>query len=190
MAGNVLHPTLHTSVRYYMPKIELVEGDITKEKTDAIVNAANVTLLGGGGVDGAIHRAAGIELMRECRKIRRDLLQNGLPTGHAVATGAYKLLCKWVIHTVGPVYETSPNPERQLRESHQNCLKIADEIGARSVSFPAISAGAFGYPLLEAAPIALLAIRKAQTNVQLVRFVLFNEATLDVFQEAWRALER
>lgn len=169
-------------------KIELIRGDITKENVDAIVNAANRSLLGGGGVDGAIHRAAGPQLLAECKQLRRRL-PDGLLTGSAVSTGAGDLPCKWVIHTVGPIYKLSDNPAADLENCYISCLEEADNVGAKSVSFPAISCGAFGYPLLEAAPIALRVVISSHTKVELVRFVLFDDALLDVFRTVFTALK-
>jgi O-acetyl-ADP-ribose deacetylase (regulator of RNase III) len=166
--------------------VELVEGDITAEDTDAIVNAANSSLLGGGGVDGAIHRAGGPVILEECRRIRAERWPEGLPTGHAVATRAGALRAKWVIHTVGPVYSRSPNPARELAACHVASLAIANELGAKSVAFPAISTGAYGYPLHEAPKVALGAVHSAQTRVERVRFVLFGREAYDAFRTAQR----
>jgi O-acetyl-ADP-ribose deacetylase len=169
------------------PAIELVLGDITEQQVDAIVNAANSTLMGGGGVDGAIHRAGGPEILEECRRIREERFPSGLPTGEAVATTAGRLRAKWVIHTVGPVYSRSADPSGLLASCHEASLRVADEIGASSVAFPAISTGAFGYPVEEAAPTAVQAVREADTGVELVRFVVFDRATYGVFERALRA---
>ena len=168
------------------PEIEVVRGDLTDEDTDAIVNAANSTLLGGGGVDGAIHRAGGHEILDVCQQIRRTTYPDGLPTGKAVATTAGRLKARWVIHTVGPVYREHEHPEHLLASCHVESLKVADELGARSVSFPAISCGAYGYPVDEAAPVALSAVRSAETDVDLVRFVLFDDAAFAAFSAAAR----
>jgi O-acetyl-ADP-ribose deacetylase (regulator of RNase III) len=165
-------------------QIELVLGDITAEAVDAVVNAANSSLLGGGGVDGAIHRRGGAAILEECRRVRRERFPQGLPTGHAVATTGGHLRARWVIHTVGPVYARSPNPARELAMCHTAALAVADEIGARSVAFPAISTGIYGYPVHEAAPIALRAVLEASTRVERVRFVLFDEETFAVFSDA------
>jgi O-acetyl-ADP-ribose deacetylase (regulator of RNase III) len=169
--------------------VEIVEGDITEEATDAIVNAANASLLGGGGVDGALHDAAGPTLLEECRRVRAERWPGGLPTGHAVATGAGGLRAKWVIHTVGPIHARSPDPARELAACHTAALEVADAIGARSIAFPAISTGVYGYPLREAAGVALEAVQNAQTRVERVRFVLFGRQAYETFAERWRQLE-
>jgi len=132
-------------------KPELLVGDITKLDVDAIVNAANSTLLGGGGVDGAIHRAAGPGLLAECRELRRTRLPDGLPTGQAVLTGGHRLRARHVIHAVGPVYRSVPNPAELLADAYRNSLRAAEEHGLRSIAFPAISTGVYGYPREEAA---------------------------------------
>jgi O-acetyl-ADP-ribose deacetylase len=166
------------------PEIALAEGDLTTQDVDAIVNAANSTLLGGGGVDGAIHRAGGPSILAECREIRRTSFPDGLPTGRAVATGGGDLAARWVIHTVGPVYRTSEDPAGELASCHTEALRVADELGARTVAFPAISTGAFGYPLEEAAAVAVRAVRGADTRVEEVRFVLFGREAFDAFERA------
>jgi O-acetyl-ADP-ribose deacetylase (regulator of RNase III) len=162
----------------------VLRGDITQQRVDAVVNAANASLLGGGGVDGAIHLRGGPAILEACREVRRSAWPDGLPTGEAVATTGGELPARWVIHTVGPVYARSPDPAAELAACHTNALRVADEVGARTVAFPAISTGAFGYPLAEAAPVALAAVAGATTEVEEVRFVLFDEATLDVFRAA------
>ena len=159
-----------------------MEGDIAAQQVDAVVNAANSTLLGGGGVDGAIHRRGGPAILEECRTIRRDHYPAGLPTGEAVATTGGNLPARWVIHTVGPIYAASLDPAAELAACHWNALRIADKINARSVAFPAISTGAFGYPMEEAAEVALRAVRKANTEVDLIRFVLFDNRAREVFE--------
>jgi O-acetyl-ADP-ribose deacetylase len=164
-------------------RIEAVQGDITEQALDAIVNAANASLLGGGGVDGAIHRRGGPAILAECRAIRADRHRDGLPTGQAVATTAGELPARWVIHTVGPVYASEDDPAGLLASCHTEALRVADELGARSVAFPAISTGVYGYPLEEAAPVAVAAVRAPDTQVELVRFVLFGD-------DAFRAFER
>jgi O-acetyl-ADP-ribose deacetylase (regulator of RNase III) len=164
--------------------IEVLQGDITKQTVDAIVNAANGSLMGGGGVDGAIHRAGGPAILEECKRVRANQYPDGLPTGEAVATTAGDLPARWVIHTVGPVYAKSEDRSGLLTSCHVESLRVADELGARSVAFPAISTGVYGYPLEEAAPLALAAVRDADTRVQEVRFVLFDERALKAFQAA------
>lgn len=156
-----------------MPRIVLVEGDITEQQVDAIVNAANSTLLGGGGVDGAIHQRGGPAILEECKRIRATDWPEGLPTGRAVATTAGDLPARWVIHTVGPVYSSEEDPSGLLAGCHTESLRVADELGAATVAFPAISTGAFGYPLDEAASVAIHAVRTADTAVREIRFVLF-----------------
>ena len=166
-----------------MPRIVLVEGDITEQHVDAIVNAANSTLLGGGGVDGAIHRRGGPAILEECREIRATEWPGGLPTGRAVATTAGALPARWVIHAVGPVHSKREDRSALLRSCHAESLRIADELGARTVAFPAISTGVYGYPVDEAATVAIEAVRTADTEVDEVRFVLFS-------REAYAAFER
>jgi O-acetyl-ADP-ribose deacetylase (regulator of RNase III) len=167
-----------------VPKIVLLEGDITSQEVDAIVNAANSTLLGGGGVDGAIHRAGGPSILAECEQIRRTAFPHGLPTGRAVATGGGDLAARWVIHTVGPVYAASEDPSSELASCHTESLRVADELGVATVAFPAISTGAFGYPVEEAAAVAVGAVRGADTEVEEVRFVVFGRAAFEAFERA------
>ena len=169
------------------PRIALLEGDITAQRVDAIVNAANSTLLGGGGVDGAIHRAGGPAILDACREIRRTSYPDGLPTGGAVATTAGHLPARWVIHTVGPVYASAEDRSHLLASCHTESLRVADELGATTVAFPAISTGVYGYPLELAAPVAVAAVREAITSVREVRFVLFGREAFEAFE---RALER
>ena len=160
--------------------IELVLGDITEQDVDAIVNAANESLLGGGGVDGAIHRAGGPEILAECR------LLGGCATGDAKATTGGRLRARYVIHTVGPVWRGGGQGERELLEScHRRSLEVARELGCRSVAFPAISTGVYAYPVELAAPVAVAAVRESVAPpVELVRFVLFNDDALRVFERA------
>jgi O-acetyl-ADP-ribose deacetylase (regulator of RNase III) len=167
-----------------VPRIELVEGDITHERADAIVNAANSTLLGGGGVDGAIHRRGGGTILEACRDLRRERYPTGLPVGEAVATTAGELPARWVIHTVGPIYRRERNPAKLLARCHRACLRVADELGAATVAFPAISTGAYGYPVREAAAVAIDAVRHADSKVEEVRFVLFGREAYRAFDEA------
>jgi len=166
------------------PDIVVAEGDLTTQHVDAIVNAANSTLLGGGGVDGAIHRAGGPSILAECKEIRRTTFPEGLPTGRAVATGGGDLPARWVIHTVGPVFAASADPAGELASCHTESLRVADELGARTVAFPAISTGVFGYPIEEAAAVAVGAVRGAETAVEEVRFVLLGREAFDAFERA------
>jgi O-acetyl-ADP-ribose deacetylase len=166
--------------------LSLVEGDITEEETDAIVNAANSRLAGGGGVDGAIHRAGGPSIMQECRKI------GGCPTGQAVITAAGNLKAKYVIHAVGPVYQGGTKGESALlKGAYLESLKLASSKKLKSVAFPAISAGVYGYPLNEAAHIALktfIDYLKENADIALVRFVLFGRKTYEIFAEELRRI--
>jgi O-acetyl-ADP-ribose deacetylase (regulator of RNase III) len=168
-------------------RISLARGDITRVDLDAIVNAANSSLMGGGGVDGAIHRAGGPAILAECREIRRTRYPDGLPTGEAVATTGGQLPARWVIHTVGPIYHQEADPAALLARCHTSSLAVADEIGATTVAFPAISTGIYGYPVEEAAPVAVAAVRGAATQVAEVRFVLFDERAHDLFAAAVEA---
>ncbi|HZK50290.1 MAG TPA: O-acetyl-ADP-ribose deacetylase [Actinomycetota bacterium] len=169
-----------------MSKIILVEGDITKQHVDAIVNAANSSLMGGGGVDGAIHRAGGRTILEECERIRADRYPEGLPTGQSVATTAGDLDAKWVIHTVGPTYAKSEDRSHLLASCHTESLRVADEQGATSVAFPAISTGVYRYPIEEAADIAISTVAQATTNVREVRFVLHGADAYAAFERALR----
>jgi O-acetyl-ADP-ribose deacetylase len=160
------------------PVVEAVRADITTLAVDAIVNAANTSLLGGGGVDGAIHRAAGPELLEECRTL------GGCATGDAKATSGYGLPARWVIHTVGPVWRGGGGGEADLLVScYRRCLEIADEIGADSVAFPAISTGVYGFPQRQAAGIAVDTLRTTPTQVQRVLLVAFDDDTLVLYQQ-------
>jgi O-acetyl-ADP-ribose deacetylase (regulator of RNase III) len=169
-----------------MPTITLLTGDITDQTVDAIVNASNPSLLGGGGVDGAIHRRGGPEILEACRALRRDRYPQGLPSGLAVATTGGRLPARWVIHTVGPVYDPSIDQSALLASCHIEALKVADAVGARTVAFPAISTGAYGYPVDEAARIAVAAVKAAKTSVKEVRFVLFDDRAYQAFARALR----
>jgi O-acetyl-ADP-ribose deacetylase len=161
-------------------RIVLVQGDITKQEVDAIVNAANSSLLGGGGVDGAIHRAGGPAILEECRRL------GGCETGDAKATTAGDLPARYVIHTVGPVWRGGDQGEDDLLAScHQRSLEVAAELGCRTIAFPAISTGAFGFPIDRAAGIALTTTRdelNRHTAIERVTFVLFSEEDLSVYQ--------
>lgn len=168
-----------------MAHIEVVEGDITRQEVDAIVNAANAGLMGGGGVDGAILRKGGDEQLADRRRVADELGPAGLETGTAVATIAGgDLKARWVIHTVGPVYSRSEDRSGLLAACHTSALRVADELGARSIAVPAISTGVFGYPPHEAAPVAVEAVRSATTQVEVVRFVLFDATVLEYFRQA------
>ena len=165
--------------------LEIVQGDITRQEIDAIVNAANKQLAPGGGVAGAIHRAAGPDLWQECKRI------GGCETGEAVLTAGYKLRASYVIHTVGPVYSSGPHDTEALQACYQNSLAIADQHALTSIAFPAISTGAFGYPIQTAAEISLSTVKaylEQETNIVLVRFVLFSQAVYDAYREALKAL--
>lgn len=166
-------------------KVIIKVGDITKEKTDAIVNAANSTLLGGGGVDGAIHDAGGKQVLEECREIRRDNFPNGLPTGEVVITSGGNLPSKFVIHTVGPIYGRNQDKDAELLANcYVNSLALAVENDLKTISFPSISTGAFGYPKHEAAKVASHAIRNflAQNeSIKQVNLVFFSAADAEKF---------
>ncbi|WCN81067.1 O-acetyl-ADP-ribose deacetylase [Micromonospora sp. LH3U1] len=160
-------------------EINLVEGDITTQQVDAIVNAANSSLLGGGGVDGAIHRRGGPAILAECRALRASRYGRGLPTGQAVATTAGELSARWVIHTVGPVWSASEDRSALLRDCYANSLRVADDLGVTTVAFPLISAGIYGWPIDDAVRQALTVLRSAApVNVTEVRLVLFGAETL------------
>ncbi|MER6211299.1 O-acetyl-ADP-ribose deacetylase [Streptomyces sp. NPDC001642] len=164
-----------------MTTITLVRGDITRQTADAIVNAANSSLLGGGGVDGAIHRRGGPAILEDCRRLRASHYGKGLPTGRAVATTAGELDARWVIHTVGPVYSREEDRSAQLASCYRESLRVADELGARSVAFPAVSAGIFGWPMDDAARIAVETVRATPSAVEEVTFVLFDETAYEAF---------
>ncbi|UZJ33443.1 O-acetyl-ADP-ribose deacetylase [Streptomyces endophytica] len=163
------------------PRLTLVQGDITEQAVDAVVNAANSSLLGGGGVDGAIHRRGGPDILTECRALRASHYGRGLPTGQAVATTAGRLPARWVIHTVGPVHSASEDRSDLLASCHRESLRVADELGARTVAFPAISTGVYGWPIEDAARIAVETVRSTRTAVEEVRFVLFDEQAYAAF---------
>lgn len=158
--------------KYNNITIEIIKGDITKLECDAIVNAANKTLLGGGGVDGAIHRAGGSKILEECRKL------GGCQTGEAKITTAGRLKAKYVVHTVGPVYKKNEDRSELLYNAYYNSMKLADEYNAKSIAFPAISTGVYGYPKSEASDIAVKSVKyytKINKNIEKVIFVLFSE---------------
>lgn len=162
-----------------LERIEVVEGDITKLHVDAIVNAANNSLLGGGGVDGAIHRAAGPELLEECKKL------GGCPTGEAKITKGYRLPAKWIIHTVGPIWQGGSNNEDELlAKCYRNSLKLAVKYGIKTIAFPAISTGAYGFPLERATKIAIREIKRfleTDSFIEKVILVCFNKSTYECY---------
>jgi len=164
--------------------ISISKGDITRQRVDVIVNAANSSLLGGGGVDGAIHSAGGAAILAECRELRRSQYRYGLPTGQAVATTAGRLDARWVVHTVGPVYSQDENRSALLASCYRESLRVAGELGAASIAFPAVSAGVYGWPADSAAKIAVNTVRKTETAVGDVRFVLFNDEVYAAFERA------
>lgn len=171
-------------------KLSLVQGDITRQTTDAIVNAANPSLMGGGGVDGTIHRAGGPAILEECRKIRAE--RGPLPTGKAVITTAGKLKSRYVIHTVGPVWHGGTKGEAELLASaYRESLRLAAEGGLKSISFPSISTGAYGYPLEPAARVALKAVIEflnQDQSLEEVILVLFDSATYQTYEKALQEL--
>ncbi|AZN30363.1 O-acetyl-ADP-ribose deacetylase [Flaviflexus salsibiostraticola] len=164
-------------------KIELVSGDITTEHVDAVVNAANSSLLGGGGVDGAIHRAAGPELLAACRGLR-ELWVDGLPVGRAVATPAFRMPARWIIHTVGPNRGAGETDPALLRSCFAESLRAAEILGAQSIAFPAISAGVYGWTMADVARIGLDALSSYAGPIPLARVVLFSEDALAVWRDA------
>ncbi|HEX9638277.1 MAG TPA: O-acetyl-ADP-ribose deacetylase [Acidobacteriota bacterium] len=181
------------SRRFGTSRLECVEGDITRQDTGAIVNAANRSLLGGGGVDGAIHRAGGPEILAACRALRASAeYKGGLPTGEAVITPAGRLAARYVIHTVGPIWHGGSGGEaEQLASCYRSSLRVAEAHGLQSIAFPSISTGAYGYPLDQAAAVALSAVRghlAAGSPLVLVRFVLFGAAALQVYETALEQL--
>ncbi len=162
-------------------RVTLKLGDITRERADAIVNAANSSLLAGGGVDEAIHRRGGRAIQAECRELRKARYPDGLPAGQAVATTAGDLDARWVIHTVGPVYSPREDRSAVLASCYQESLRAADELGARTVAFPAVSAGIYGWPAESAARIALTTVSRTPSGLEEARFVLFTEDMLATF---------
>jgi len=167
--------------------IRIVQGDITNQDVDAVVNAANSSLLGGGGVDGAIHRAGGPRILEECREIRRTRYQDGLPTGDAVITTGGNLRARHVIHTVGPVWAGGGyGEEKELAKAYRSSLRVAEENGLRSVAFPSISTGAYGYPKEEAATVAVKAVgdyMRGGSNIEEVVFVLYGPQDYSLYME-------
>lgn len=163
--------------------IKIEPGDITQVDVDAVVNAANSSLLGGGGVDGAIHRVGGPQILVETKKLRETVLPDGLPAGQAVATTAGNLSARWVIHTVGPVYSSSEDRSAILASAYCESLRIADELGARTVAFPAISAGVYGWPLDDAARIAVETVVESDTDITVI-FVPFGPDATAAFEAA------
>lgn len=164
-----------------MVSLELVRGDISLQEVDAIVNAANSSLLGGGGVDGAIHHRGGPRILAECRQLRETRYPGGLPVGQAVATNGGDLPARWVVHTVGPVHSAEEDRSELLISCYRESLRVADELGALTVAFPAISTGAFGWPMDDGARIAIDTVRAADTAIEQVRFVLFDAPAYDAF---------
>jgi O-acetyl-ADP-ribose deacetylase (regulator of RNase III) len=171
-----------------LAKLQLIQDDLTNVEADAVVNAANSTLLGGGGVDGAIHRVGGPKILDECKRIRATDWPDGLPTGQAVITSGGNLKAKFVVHTVGPVWRGGlQNEPKLLRLAYRNCLKLAVQKGLKTVAFPYISTGAYGYPTEEAAQVALKAVvdfLKSDDNLERVTFVLFSQHDLDIYVKA------
>jgi O-acetyl-ADP-ribose deacetylase (regulator of RNase III) len=166
-------------------ELRAVRGDLTRADVDVIVNAANPGLLGGGGVDGAIHAAGGPAILAECREIAARLPGGRLPRGQAVATTAGRLAARWVVHTAGPIWSATTDRSEVLRSCYRESLRVADGLGARSVAFPAISAGVYGWPLSDAALQAVLGVRSTSVeHVREVRFVLFSEEALAAFEAA------
>jgi O-acetyl-ADP-ribose deacetylase (regulator of RNase III) len=167
-----------------VPNAQLVLGDITEQRVDAVVNAANSSLLGGGGVDGAIHRRGGPEILRACQALRTGPLQAGLPPGQAVATTGGRLPAQHVIHVVGPVWSRREDRSDLLRSCYAQALRVADELHARTVAFPAVSAGVYGWPVDDAARIAVATVLNTPSEVQEARFVLFSRDVYSAFEQA------
>lgn len=169
--------------------VTLVLGDITAQRADAIVSAANPGLQAGGGVDGAIQRAGGPEILEACRRLRETALPDGLQPGQAVATTAGRLPAQWVIHTVGPIWSPEEDRTAVLMSAYRECLRVADELAAATIAFPAISTGAYGWPVREAARVAVTTAASTPTGVAEATFVLRDQTTYDVFREALAELE-
>jgi len=174
-------------------RIVLVQGDITEIDTDAIVNAANSSLMGGGGVDGAIHSRGGPKILEECKRIRATEWPNGLPTGKATITSGGKLKAKYVIHTVGPVWREGKSGEAELLdEAYVNCLKLAISKGIKTIAFPSISTGAYGFPITEAGQIALKSVKQflqKENTLEKVVLVLFTQHDFEVYKEVLRKIQ-
>ncbi|MEU3989465.1 O-acetyl-ADP-ribose deacetylase [Streptomyces platensis] len=168
--------------------LTLIQGDITEQAVDAVVNAANSSLLGGGGVDGAIHRRGGPEILDECRALRAAQYGRGLPTGQAVATTAGRLPARWVIHTVGPVWAKSEDRSELLASCYRESLRVAGDLGARTVAFPAVSTGVYGWPLADGARIAVATVRAAVAAspdaFDEIRFVVFDDRARETYETA------
>jgi len=168
--------------------VKIIQGDITEQETEAIVNPANPTLMGGGGVDGAIHRKGGPSILEECKRIRATQYPDGLPTGKAVITNAGRLKAKYVIHTVGPIWRGGGEGEANLlAQAYRSCLELASSKGIKSIAFPSISTGAYGYPIAEASRVALKAIKEFLEEKPVfdeVVLVLFSKDALKVYEEA------
>lgn len=171
------------------PQINFVVGDITEQNVDAIVNAANESLLGGGGVDGAIHKAGGPSILEACKELRKTTYPDGLPIGQAVATTGGNLSAPWVIHTVGPRYTQHPDNPKQLAEAHSNSLKVADDLKVQSIAFPAISTGAFGYPIEEAAKVTMQTLAFSPTNVEKINLVFKDKKTKKAYESVYKRLK-
>ncbi len=171
-----------------MLEIVLVRGDITEHDVDVVVNAANSGLLGGGGVDGAIHRRGGPEVLAECRRLRETDYPRGLPTGEAVATTAGRLPARWVVHTVGPRFSATEDRSALLVSAYAESLRVAEGLGARTIAFPAVSAGVYGWPISDAARLAVTTAAGHQPrSLQQARFVLFSDDAYDAFSAALAA---
>src|SRR5262245_53055467 len=170
-------------------RVTLKLGDISRERADAIVNAANSSMIGGGGVDGAILRRGGTAILTECLELRKTSHSEGLPAGQAVATTAGDLDARWVIHTVGPVYSAREDRSAVLASCYEQSLRVAGELGARTVAFPAVSTGIYGWPAGDAARIGLSTVSRTQSQLEEARFVLFTEDMLAVFSAVLESLE-
>lgn len=168
--------------------MRLVHGDITRQQVDAVVNAANHSLMGGGGVDGAIHRAGGPAILAECKAIRAQRYPEGLPTGESVATTGGNLPARWVIHTVGPTYAKTKDKSGLLRSCYSSSLRVADELGARTIAFPLVSSGIYGWPKDDALRQAFRVFEEAETAVEVATLVLFDQSTMWLAREVHEAL--